>query len=339
VRVDRDALRVLGWDHERCLAPLRAAAAVYPELHGRAIEIAVRSLADFGDGPVDVFRDVDVVLIDHPHIGLVVERGLIAPLDELMPGTSVHAVGPSQDSYLLGGHTWALAVDAACQVDAMRDDLLPAGPPAGFAELVELARRHPRIVAMPLHPAHAFCSALALGDGDLASGSAMLETIVPWLHACSFGAEPPDVLARLCESDDLAYVALTFGYSGYSTPGTVAHPCRFVPSVPPARGTLGGVGAAVSSTSADADAAARFAAWLASDAIQREIVLAHGGQPAAASVWDDPAADAACGGFFGATRSAVEVAFVRPRHAGYPEYQRVQGRALVARLCRVRARA
>ena len=46
-----------------------------------------------------------------------------------------------------------------------------------------------------------------------------------------------------------------------------------------------------------------------------------GGQSSARQAWQHPGADAAGGGFYRATLATVEQAWVRPRFAGYPEFQ------------------
>ena len=73
------------------------------------------------------------MLIDHPHIGLIAETGCAVPLDETSAAGDLAALaacspGRSHESYHYGGHQWAVAVDAACQVSARRPDLLPEPP-------------------------------------------------------------------------------------------------------------------------------------------------------------------------------------------------------------------
>jgi multiple sugar transport system substrate-binding protein len=152
-------LRGSSWDHERGHAPMVATAAEYERLTGGAVRIRwePRSLKDFGVASVeDLARDYDLVVIDHPHIGLIAETGCAVPLDEIPdlsgefggvvpPGGSrapgdlaalgAGSPGRSHQSYHYGGRQWALAVDAACQVSARRPDLLPE-PPARWDEVL-----------------------------------------------------------------------------------------------------------------------------------------------------------------------------------------------------------
>jgi multiple sugar transport system substrate-binding protein len=149
-----------------------ATAAEYERITGGAVRVRwePRTLKEFGVGSVeDLARDYDLVVIDHPHIGLIAETGCAVPLDDVpdlsgglgpaAPGGQASSVVPpgastapgdlaalgagspghSHQSYHYGGRQWALAVDAACQVSARRPDLLPQQP-ATWDEVLELSR-------------------------------------------------------------------------------------------------------------------------------------------------------------------------------------------------------
>jgi len=68
-------------------------------------------------------------------------------------------------------------------------------------------------------------------------------------------------------------------------------------------------------------AAAALIRTLLSDEVQVGLYAELGGQSSAWLAWAHPGADAAGGGFYRATRATVEQAWVRPRFAGYPEFQ------------------
>jgi multiple sugar transport system substrate-binding protein len=327
-------LRGLCWDHERCVAPMRAAAAAWRERRGVDVEWNARPLAAFNDQPVAELADrYDLLFIDHPAVGAAAEAGCLAPLDgALEPG----AVGPSHDAYAWAGHRWALATDAACQVSVVRDDLL-GGPPATWPEVLALARRAPGSVALPLYPSDAICSLLTLHANtgrpfDQRTGFepgpvALLAELVPHLHPLSFRANPPAILDAMRDGDEIAYVPLCFGYAGYARQGL-----RFGP-IPGVRGAiLGGAGLAVSAASRERDAAVAFVAWVSDADAQRAIVGPAGGQPGHAAAWDDPALDRLTGGFFSATRATIEAAWVRPRDPWWPDFQRSAGERLAAAL-------
>ncbi|MER6940055.1 hypothetical protein [Nocardioides sp. NPDC000441] len=84
---------------------------------------------------------------------------------------------------------------------------------------------------------------------------------------------------------------------------------------------LGGAGVAVSARSRDLDAARAYALWVASPEVQSGIYYDAGGQPGYASSWDDDRLNEDSWDFFRGTRATLEGAWVRPRTAGYLEFQ------------------
>jgi multiple sugar transport system substrate-binding protein len=340
-------LRGLCWDHERCVAPMRAAAAAWRERHGIDVVWDARPLAAFNDQPVDELTDTyDLVFVDHPFVGTAAELGCLVPFDELLGATELEAlaagaVGPSHASYAWDGHQWALATDAACQVSVVRDDLLDGPVPVSWPEVLALARAT-GAVALPLYPSDLLCAALTLHassgppfdprTGFRAEVLAQLAELIPHLHPASADANPPAILAAMRDGDEIAYIPLCFGYAGYSRPQAPGARLRFA-NIPGVTGSiLGGAGLAVSAASPHREAAAAFAAWISGAAAQRAIVARNGGQPGSASAWDDPALDQLVGGFFTATRATMEGAWVRPRDPWWPAFQRSAGERLAARL-------
>ncbi len=70
------------WHHERGHAPMVATAAEYERITGGAVRVRwePRSLKEFGVSPVeDLARRYDLVVIDHPHIGLIAGTGCRGP--------------------------------------------------------------------------------------------------------------------------------------------------------------------------------------------------------------------------------------------------------------------
>jgi multiple sugar transport system substrate-binding protein len=339
-------LRGIGWDHERCRAPMQAAAARWHQLHGGSIDWDFRPLASFNDQPVaELAHAYDVLVIDHPYVGEAAATRSLVPLDELLDAQTLRAladdaVGPGHASYHYGGHQWALATDAACHVSAIRDDLLVA-PPRTWEDVLALARDQPGRVALPLYPTDAICSLLTLcaahgapfgqETGVDEEAVAFLLDLVPHLHPQSLGFNPPRAFDRMSGTDEIAFVPLAFGYTTYSRIDRPGRRLRFLDL--PTRGSLlGGAGLAVSSAAADPAAAARFVAWVAAPEQQRDIVFAAGGQPGSRAVWTDPAADAAAGGFFSGTIATMEAAHVRSREPWWPPFQLRAGELLAASL-------
>ncbi len=350
-------LTLLGstWDHDRGYLPLAATARAWARLAGGQVRIVWqrRTLQEFADYPLDrLARDFDLVVMDHPAVGLAAATRALVPLEDLVPAElladlSTHT-GPSYESYVYGGHLWALPVDAAVQVSAYRPDLM-SRLPASWDEVLDLAReRHegPR-VAMPLIPVDALCSFLSLaanrGDAPMAGEGlwdhdvgvkalAWLRALVPHLHPCSLAADPPGVLELMARTDEIAYVPLIFGYANYARSHYRPHRIAFaaIPSHErgPVGALLGGAGLAISRRCADLEAAAGYAAWVASPAVQRGLYASAGGQPAHLHAWLDPAVNALTDGFFAATLATLESSFTRPRHPGFLAFQDTAGRAL-----------
>jgi multiple sugar transport system substrate-binding protein len=351
-------LNAVGWDHPRCMRPMRAAAAAWKRLRPEVtITWTARPLEAFNDEPLEeLARRFDLLVIDHPFVGTAERTGCLVPLDDLLPRATIEtraadAVGPSHASYVYGGCQWALAVDAACQVGAVRDDLLDTGgwgAPETWEEVRTLARALPGRVALPLYPTDAICSLLSVlgGLGVVAPGEAsffpdaaagaeafgLLSQLVPFLHDESFGLNPPKALERMTRTDEIVAIPLLFGYTNYARPGGADAGVRFldVPSsgLGPVGSLLGGAGLAVSAHSPAADDAAAFAAWICGAHAQRELVFPEAGQPASRSVWADPLLDAAAGGFFSGTTASIEAAHVRPRDPWWPGFQEEAGAAV-----------
>lgn len=333
------------------MSPMRTCGEQWHSLTGVQVEWHARSLEAFGDQPLeDVADRYDLIVIDHPFCGRAERTGCLTPLDTLLDAhtladLSAGAVGPSHASYFHGGHQWGLATDAACQVAAVRDELLGGdAAPVGWDEVLSLARRRPGAVALPLSPPHAISSWLSLvgafGAEPFASATADARATVVLSELAQLGPrealgwEPPDALGRMTTTDEIVYMPLTYGYSTYAT--AADRPCRFT-DVPvaangPAGAVLGGAGLAVSSTSAHQAEAAAFAAWASGAEAQRDIVARTGGQPGHRAAWEDPELDALAGGFYSGTRASIEGAWVRPREDWWPVFQLEAGRLLTDNL-------
>jgi multiple sugar transport system substrate-binding protein len=330
---------------------MRACAAAWLEQTGAEVTWEWRSLEAFGDQPLEELApNYDLLLIDHPFCGTAAVTGCLRPLDAILaPGVldalERDAVGRTHVSYRYAGHQWGLATDAACQVSAVRDDLLDAPVPEKWDEVLALARAMPGRVALPLAPAHAVSSFLTLcaNHGDAAAGDGRLVgrdtgiralSILGELHrlgpAEATSWEPPDVLERLAGTDQLTYVPLTYGFVTY------ARRCRFLDIPSAGRGpigaVLGGAGLAVAASSARPAEAAAFAAWASAPETQRTIVAAAGGQPGSRSAWLAREVDRAAGGFYSATLATIEAAWIRPRDPWWPDFQLDAGRLLTAAL-------
>ncbi|MBB6734464.1 extracellular solute-binding protein [Cohnella sp. CBP 2801] len=343
------------WDHARGYEPVLAASDEFRRLHPETrIEWEKRSLKDFGDYPVDVLaREYDLIMIDHPHVGISSAQGVLVPLEQHLPADyladqAANSVGPSHLSYQWNGHQWALAVDAAAQVASYRPDLLSAESlPRTWQGVIELARSLPsgRKIGWPLCPTDAMCSFLTLcagtgGDSFFSEtsgiprpvGEAALErmfVLLPRLHESSLASNPIQMYDRMAAEDDIAYIPLAFGYSNYSRSGYAKKLLRFS-NIPgetgePRGALLGGVGIAVSASSRSIPQAVEFAKFLAGGELQRTLYARNEGQPGHAAAWRDPEVNRYTHGFFADTSQTLAASYMRPRHAAFPAFQEQAG--------------
>jgi multiple sugar transport system substrate-binding protein len=138
---------------------------------------------------------------------------------------------------------------------------------------------------------------------------------------------PIGVLDAMAAGGGPAYCPLVYGYVTYQRPlggepGSWRLAAFNAPAGPGGIGSvLGGTGVAITRSAAEPGAAAALIRTLLSDEVQIGLYAELGGQSSARRAWQHPGADAAAGGFYRATLATVEQAWVRPRFAGYPEFQ------------------
>ncbi|HWM27068.1 MAG TPA: hypothetical protein VNQ14_01320 [Woeseiaceae bacterium] len=307
----------------------------------------------------------DLILIDYPFVGIAASSGLIVPVEEwtdpaYLADQAAASVGRSYASYTWRDRQWALAVDAACQVSGFRPDLVGAASCSGLPDtwdgVMDLAgtlHDSNHRVAMPLNPNHAYCAFLSLGisragpgfwcageridEGAALASLEFLRELATRLHPLSRVGDPIAILDRMSTSDEILYVPLMFGYSSYARRGFRPKRIRFG-NAPKGNGegngkgpgghigsVLGGVGIALSARSPDPELAAGLARLIASREVQRGLYATAGGQPGHAAAWDSPKVNELTDGFFAATRSTMEQAFLRPRVAGHRRFQVMAG--------------
>ena len=145
----------------------------------------------------------------------------------------------------------------------------------------------------------------------------------------SLQRNPPRTLDLMSETDEIAYVPMLFGYSNYARPGFRPRLIRFtgVPAVDGESrgGILGGAGVAISARTRHPEAAAAYAAYVASPDVQRGVYFDGGGQPGHRAAWRDERVNAAASNFFRDTLDALDRAYLRPRYHGFMEAQERSG--------------
>jgi multiple sugar transport system substrate-binding protein len=347
-------LRGLTWDHPRGYRVLDAVAGMLAP--GVVVRWDRQPLEDFESRPLRTLAgDYDLLVVDHPGLGEAVRDGALHPLDRLFTPDELArwragSAGASFDSYRLAGRQWALPLDAAAQVAVTRPDLTAARP-AGWAEAVQLADTVPTALCLGGPHALLMFSAICLAAGSppaadgpefvtAAAGTGALEVMAALLERADRDLamrNPIAVLDAMATDDGPAYCPLVYGYISYQRPDGDPGPHRlsFFDAPAGAAGigsVLGGTGLAVSRSCTQLQTAATLIRTLLSGPVQTRVFAAQGGQSATADAWLDPGVDAASGGFYRATWATVRQAWVRPRFAGYLEFQAAASEVLRAGL-------
>lgn len=346
-------LRGMTWDHERGYAPLVALSKLFSDNHPHVrLQWDRRSLKDFGDFPVDKLAEqYDIIMIDHPHVGICAEQEVLVQLDRFIPEPYLleqerSAVGPSYRSYQWKGHQYALAVDAAAQVSAYREDLMRGRPlPKTWDQVMALSTSAAGAVGWPLCPTDAMCSFLTLcadaggfqffdtisgirTDAGVAAISRLFD-ILPHLHSSSLSMNPIQMFDHMVGNSDIAYVPLAFGYTNYARAAFGNKRLRYtdIPSSSgkPKGSLLGGVGIAVSSHSQHVSLAVAFAMLVADPLMQRTAYFQAGGQPGHAAAWTDEEVNEIGGRFFADTWQTLQHSYMRPRNRAFPAFQEQAG--------------
>jgi multiple sugar transport system substrate-binding protein len=340
--------RGLTWDHPRGVNALRAAAtALERSQSGIGIEWETQPLEGFESrGLQEVCDQYDLVVLDHPHVGEVVSKACLVPLEDLfaadqLASWSRETVGSCMASYRYGGRHWALPLDAAAQVLALRPDLSDERPKT-WHDVLEMSTRVP--VALSIAGPHAiltfFSLTAAIGERPaepnaevLVSSDAgeqaldVMATIFGRMPAAARSLNPIGLLDAMAVADEIAACPLVFGYVNYAAPALPGrHPVayhdapRMRPEAQPGS-TLGGTGIGVSRRCHVRPALLEHLAWLLSPQAQTDFIPRHDGQPSRRSVWRDRHVNAVAGSFYENTLDTIESACVRPRYEGYIEFQ------------------
>lgn len=326
-------LRGVTWDHPRGYVGLTAASMEYATSHGVSIHWDRRSLQAFADQPIDELAETyDLIVLDHPHVGLIAEQGALVPLEPPSDAQRM-SLGGSLESYIWQNSLWALPIDAACQMAVYREDLNTHST-FHWEDFLTADHAGPRPLT-PLLPVDAFCTMMTLvasrgetklpysdshftsqANGSVALG--VLKALYKLGPAEAAEWNPINVLEILSSENEFAYSPCLFGYINYARPGFRKQTLTYVdlPSFRtdwPPRGILGGAGIGVSSSSTNQAVAEAFAQWVASEPIQSGVYLNNEGQPAHRTTWDFNGADPRFSGFLKGGHSAMEQAWTRPR--------------------------
>ncbi|WP_067134688.1 ABC transporter substrate-binding protein [Microtetraspora malaysiensis] len=343
-------LRGLTWDHPRGYAPLEELAGLDrtgDQSYGRVpgtVSWDRHPLEGFESTPlVELAGTYDLLVIDHPHLADAVESGALRPIDELVSADELdtwrrRSVGPSFDSYHHAMRQWAVPLDAATQVLAVRPDGPPPEATRTWTDILDLARRGS--IALCLGGPHAFLTwtSLAIAHGGRPAGPEVYVDEEPALRAMEILTElhrhcdaaladrnPVQVLEALASGTGPDLCPLVYGYVTYSDTDDRGPAVAFrnAPLGPSGHigSVLGGTGVAVSRHCSEPEVAAAHIRRLMSARVQDELISRVGGQPSSRSAWSDPGVNERWGGFYRDTRATVDAAWVRPRRVGWVEFQ------------------
>lgn len=328
--------RGLTWDHPRGYAALDRAAAEA----GGIIAWDRQPLEGFESAPIEaVCAGYDLVVLDHPHLGDALAAQCLKPLDALLPVETLadigeRTLGPCFQSYEMGGHVWALPLDAAAQVSAGRPDLMSDEMPKAFDALERTAASEPGFVLSLAGP-HAFLTLLSLSaSADSRFGSPedsyfqphhddaidFFFALMRWSHTIGLTHNPIALLEAMAEGI-VSYCPLVFGYVTYAARDST-HPLTFR-DAPRARpelvphAVLGGTGIAVTQSCTPTPELVAHLSALLSEQMQAGLIVETGGQPSCERAWLSEPVNAAFNGFYRQTLSTLRHAFVRPRHPGF----------------------
>jgi multiple sugar transport system substrate-binding protein len=348
LRDGREALSYLAltWDHPRGFNALDAAS---KRLHNDLVlQWDKQPLAGFEDHSIaDLCAKYDLIVLDHPHIGEAVQQDCLLPIDAVIDArilaTITHrTVGASFRSYSYAGRQWALPIDAATQVVASRADLMGGVVPDTWEDVVRLADKYP--VALSLQGPHAiltlFSIAVSMGANPGTSqhlfppkvGEAAIEilsAIYEKTEAASHRLNPIDILEFMARSDELAFCPLVYGYVNYASTSNPGRKSISFSNAPRMAGSsirgsvLGGTGIGLSKQCDVSPELLSHLLWLVSDEAQTTFIPAHDGQPSARAAWSDPMVNSLWGDFYMGTLETIEQAYVRPRYAGYIDFQKL----------------
>lgn len=340
--------RGLTWDHPRGFNALAAAARrLHESRDGIAIEWDKQPLEGFESHPIeDLCARYELVVLDHPHVGEAVAKACLFSLEELFASNELAAwasdtIGPCLGSYRYAGRHWALPLDAATQVMAIRPDLLDA-PPEIWDEVVALSTRRP--IALPMsgpHPILAFFSiATAFGEPPAEADPAVLvsdetgrkaldviATLYGRMPDVARSLNPIGLLRLMAVAGGVALCPLIYGYVNYAAPRErEAHSIVFRNAPRAAKNsrpgsTLGGTGVGISRRCRITSALLAHLRWLLSTEAQVDFIPTHDGQPSRRQAWSDDVVNARWQNFYKNTAETIEHAYVRPRHAGYVAFQ------------------
>ncbi|MCH4551698.1 ABC transporter substrate-binding protein [Aestuariibaculum lutulentum] len=342
-------LKGIAWNHTRGFTSVVATAQRFEELYPDVrITWEKRSLQAFADAPLDVLTsEYDLLIMDNPHVSIAARDQVLLPFDdylsqEFLKELADNSVGKSNASYNVDGKQWTLATDAATPIATWREDLMlkkGLDVPKTYEQLIELAKTGVvGFASIPIDTLmHHYMFCIALGANvfesktEAAPRQIMIEAIkmyrdlVSLIPAYCLEMNPIKMAEHMTQTNEIVYSPFNYGYSNYSKKNYAEHNLKAGGLVTfngkRLRSTLGGAGIAVSATTKHAEAAMKYAEFLASEKIQSGLYFEFGGQPGHRKSWLNEDVNAQCKDFFKDTLQTLDEATMRPQYYGYMHFQ------------------
>lgn len=341
-------IKALTWDHPRGYNALAAASRREDVIAtGLDIQWEKQPLEGFESHPIaDLCAKYDLVVLDHPHVGEAVGSDCLRSLEsvfgeDVLQALATESIGPSLSSYRYAGKHWALPLDAATQVMALRGDHVEGDAPGTWDAVLDLSRRS-RKVALSLAGPHAALSFLSIAaafgeppaeaDPDVLVSAETAMTVYALMSELAslsprsvLAKNPIGILGHMAQESDVVLCPLVYGYVNYAAPTegraiTFANAPRLTPGGRPGS-TLGGTGIGISKRCEPTPELKAHLLWLMGREAQIGFIPGHDGQPSRREAWHDAGVNARWGGFYKNTADTLEQAYVRPRHDGYIAFQ------------------
>ena len=330
----------LTWDHPRGFNALDRAGRQKAIVHWDR-----QPLEGFESAPIaDLCARYDLVVLDHPHLGEALAKDCLWPLEKIFSQDDLRqiaksSIGSSYRSYEMAGNAWALPLDAAGQVMALRPEYQHQAPESWddclkFAERtggMALSLAGPHAVLSLMSIAAAYDAQLDLANGGWLTAALFIQSyeLLAALYAQSshivIDRNPIGILDAMSENKSIALCPLIYGYVPYAArpePRKVLF--RNAPFAYPggrSGSILGGTGIGISRRCVPDQRLIDHLVWLLRTETQTGFIAANDGQPSARAAWRDVEVNRPVGGFYCNTIDTLEHAAVRPRHHGYIKFQ------------------
>lgn len=325
-------LKGLTWDHPRGYHALQTS---LEWEHCPIEKWDVQPLSGFEETPLhELASHYDLLVIDHPHLGQAIASDCLQPLDaQLSPmwleGLKTHCIGQAAHSYWLDNHCWALPLDASSQIMAYRSEQRDTALAInGWLDLLRSRCRFQLCLAGPHSTLQLLALSLAVGSSgpnnhqfmsihDGVEAVDLMKSLFLTSVAPSTFLNPIEILDTLNDSSKFDLCPFVYGYVNYSQV-----PSRIEVCAPPSNiSILGGTGIAITNKCHVTNELLLYLKKLLSSDVQNTFIPEYNGQPSFKSAWKNTDVNQRVNHFYHHAYTTVDNAYLRPRYAGYIDFQ------------------